>query len=40
MITGRDAPAELIALADPVTEMRMIKHVFDQGISAIKGIEC
>ena len=39
MITGRDAPAELIALADTVTEMRMIKHAYDQGISAIKGIE-
>ncbi len=39
MITGRDAPAELIALADTVTEMRMIKHANDQGISAIKGIE-
>ncbi len=39
MITGRNAPAELIALADTVTEMRMIKHAYDQGISAIKGIE-
>ncbi len=39
MITGRDAPAELIALADTVTEMRMIKHAYDQGISAIKGHE-
>ena len=39
MITGRDAPAELIALADTVTEMRMIKHAYEQGISTIKGIE-
>lgn len=40
IITGRDAPAELIAFADLVTEMREIKHPFaDQGIRAQKGIE-
>jgi cob(I)alamin adenosyltransferase len=40
IITGRDAPQELIAVADLVTEMREIKHPFrDQGIKAQKGIE-
>jgi cob(I)alamin adenosyltransferase len=39
IITGRDAPAELIELADLVTEMRKIKHPYDQGIRAQAGIE-
>ena len=37
--TGRDAPAELIEIADTVTEMRKVKHVYDRGITAKKGIE-
>ena len=39
VITGRDAPDEIVALADTVTEMRKVKHAFDEGIKAIKGIE-
>lgn len=39
VITGRDAPQELIDIADTVTEMRKIKHAYDQGIGAKKGIE-
>ncbi len=40
IITGRDAPPELIAAADLVTEMREIKHPYrDQGIKAQRGIE-
>ena len=39
VVTGRDAPEELIAIADTVTEMRKVKHAFDSGIRAIKGIE-
>jgi len=39
IITGRDAPAELIELADLVTEMRNIKHPYDRGIRAQPGIE-
>ena len=39
IITGRDAPQELIDVADTVTEMTMIKHAYQQGIRAKKGIE-
>ncbi len=39
VITGRDAPQELIDVANTVTEMRKIKHAYDEGISAMKGIE-
>ena len=39
IITGRNAPAELIELADLVTEMREIKHPFQKGIEARIGIE-
>jgi cob(I)alamin adenosyltransferase len=39
VLTGRGASAELIDLADLVTEMRPIKHPYDKGIAARKGIE-
>lgn len=39
IITGRDAHPDLIAIADTVTEMRKVKHAFDQGVEARKGIE-
>jgi len=39
VITGRDAAPELIDVADTVTEMRNIKHAYDRGIMARKGIE-
>jgi cob(I)alamin adenosyltransferase len=39
ILTGRYADARLIELADLVTEMVKIKHPFDQGIKARKGIE-
>jgi cob(I)alamin adenosyltransferase len=37
--TGRDAPPELIALADTVTEMVKVKHVYDRGVRARRGID-
>ena len=39
IITGRDAPQELIDFADLVTEMREVKHPFQEGIKAQPGIE-
>ena len=39
VVTGRDAPVELIEAADLVTEMREIKHPFTAGIRAQQGIE-
>lgn len=39
VLTGRGATEELMAMADLVTEMRKIKHPFDEGISARRGIE-
>ncbi len=39
IITGRNAPAELIELADLVTEMEQIKHPFRSGVKAQAGIE-
>lgn len=39
VLTGRDAPDEIIAIADTVTEMRKVKHVYDRGVPAMKGID-
>ncbi len=39
VITGRGAPAELIAAADTVTEMGNVKHAFAAGVAAMPGIE-
>ncbi|PWW32075.1 cob(I)alamin adenosyltransferase [Cytobacillus oceanisediminis] len=39
VITGRSAKKEIIELADLVTEMKPIKHYYDEGIPAVKGIE-
>jgi cob(I)alamin adenosyltransferase len=39
VLTGRDAPPELVDAADLVTEMRMVKHPYQQGIKAQRGIE-
>ena len=39
LLTGRDAPQELIELADTVTEMALVKHHHQQGVPAQRGIE-
>jgi len=39
IITGRNAHADLIEMADLVTEMTLVKHPFRSGIKAQKGIE-
>ncbi|RWR03725.1 cob(I)alamin adenolsyltransferase/cobinamide ATP-dependent adenolsyltransferase [[Pantoea] beijingensis] len=39
IITGRGCHRDLLALADTVTEMRPVKHAFDNGIQAQRGID-
>lgn len=39
ILTGRDAPSAIINAADLCTEMRMIKHYYQKGIPARRGIE-
>jgi len=39
ILTGRRAPSELIELADVVTEMKEVKHYYQNGIMARDGIE-
>ncbi|MGH9105276.1 MAG: cob(I)yrinic acid a,c-diamide adenosyltransferase [Acidimicrobiales bacterium] len=38
-ITGRDAPPSLVGAADTVTDMRNVKHAYEAGIRAAKGID-
>ena len=37
--TGRGAPEELLAVADYVTEMKLVKHPMQRKLAARKGIE-
>ncbi len=39
IITGRNAPEDLVEFADLVTEMQVIKHPYQQGIKAQPGVE-
>jgi cob(I)alamin adenosyltransferase len=39
VVTGRNAPRELMEMADLVTEMKLIKHYFQDGVGAREGIE-
>ena len=38
-LTGRDAPQPLVDIADTVTEMRKVKHAYDRGVMARRGID-
>ena len=39
ILTGRNAHAKLVEVADTVTEMRQVKHAYESGILAQRGIE-
>ena len=39
ILTGRKADTKLVKLADLVTEMQKIKHPYDEGVKARRGIE-
>jgi len=39
VITGRRAPEEIIGIADLITEMKEVKHPYQKGIEARRGIE-
>jgi cob(I)alamin adenosyltransferase len=39
ILTGRNAHPTIVALADTVTEMRQVKHAYEQGVMAQRGIE-
>lgn len=39
VLTGRNAPKEIVEIADLVTEMREIKHYYTKGVEAREGIE-
>jgi cob(I)alamin adenosyltransferase len=39
VLTGRNAKDEIVELADTVTEMRPVKHAYERGTAAQKGIE-
>ena len=39
ILTGRNAHPTIVALADTVTEMRQVKHAYEKGVEAQRGIE-
>ena len=39
IVTGRDVPEEVIAIADTVTEMVKVRHAYDQGVRAKRGLD-
>ncbi len=39
ILTGRDAPAMLVEVADTVTEMVKVKHAYDRGVMARRGLD-
>jgi cob(I)alamin adenosyltransferase len=39
MFTGEEKSKRLVEMADLVTEMKKIKHPFDKGVKAVKGLD-
>ena len=39
ILTGRNAHPTIVELADTVTEMRQVKHAYEKGVQAQRGIE-
>lgn len=39
ILTGRDAPDELVDIADTVTSMMKVKHAYDSGVMARRGLD-
>jgi cob(I)alamin adenosyltransferase len=39
ILTGRNAHPTIVELADTVTEMRQVKHAYEKGVIAQRGIE-
>jgi cob(I)alamin adenosyltransferase len=39
VLTGRNAPQEIVEKAELVSEVKKIKHPYDQGIAAVKGLD-
>ena len=39
VVTGRNAPEQLVAVADTVTEMRNVIHAYEAGLRALKGVD-
>lgn len=37
--TGRNAPEELVEVADTVSEITSVRHAFDEGVKALRGID-
>jgi cob(I)alamin adenosyltransferase len=39
ILTGRNAHPTIVDIADTVTEMRQVKHAYEKGVMAQRGIE-
>ena len=39
VLTGRDAHIKVVKKADLVTEMKKVKHPYDEGIGAVRGLD-
>jgi cob(I)alamin adenosyltransferase len=39
VVTGRDAPDAIVELADTVTDHRSVRHAYNDGVAALRGID-